>query len=218
MSGPLVVRTDPAAPDPAAVAAAAEALRDGQVIAVPTDTVYGLAVDPWAPGASGRLFAVKGRPRGVRLPVLVADVSQAARLVGDHLPPAAAALASRFWPGPLTVVVEATAGHGADLGEESPTVGLRCPDHAVIRAVCVAAGPIAVTSANLHGSPPCTTAGAVLAQMEGVALVVDAGACDGTPSTVVDATVSPPAILRAGAIGSAALAEALATRAPFPRT
>jgi len=186
-------------PLPAAVvAAAAAAVAAGEVIVLPTETVYGLAVDPWRPGASERLFAVKGRPRDVVLPLLVAGPDQAVD-VAAGLDPVARALMERFWPGSLTIVVAARPGLGADLGGDGTTVGLRCPDHPVTRAVCAAAGPLALTSANRHGEPPARTA-AQAASLPGVALVVDGGPCGGEPSTVVDATASPPRLLRAGAV------------------
>lgn len=187
-------------PPPAEVlAVAAEALRAGQVVGIPTDTVYGLAVDPWQPGAADRVFAAKGRPRGVELPVLVADIEQVDWLC-DQIPGDAARLMNRFWPGGLTVVVPRRPGPGPDLGDNRATVGVRCPDHAVPRGLCGLVGPLATTSANRHGAPPATEATGV-ADLPGVAVVLDGGTRSGRPSTVVDCSrPGPPVLLRAGRV------------------
>jgi L-threonylcarbamoyladenylate synthase len=188
-------RGDP--PPASAVAAAVEALRMGDIIAVPTDTVYGLAADPWHTGASDRLFRIKGRPRSVELPVFVAGADQALA-VATGVPPAARRLMARLWPGALTIVVPRHPDVDADLGEEDETIGLRCPAHPVPLAICAAFGPVATTSANHHREPPATTAAA--ASFPGVAVVLDAGTCDAQPSTVVDCTGEQPKLLRPGRV------------------
>jgi L-threonylcarbamoyladenylate synthase len=188
-------------PPPAeAIAAAVDALRGGDIVGIPTDTVYGLAADPWHSGAADRLFLVKGRPRSVELPVLVADEEQALGLA-TAVPDCARRLMARFWPGALTIVLPRGQDVTADLGEEDETIGLRCPNHPVPLALCRALGPIATTSANRHGEDPVTTAAALAAGLSGVALVLDAGRCDGAASTVVDSTGEVPKLLRAGSIG-----------------
>lgn len=174
------------------------ALDAGGVVGIPTDTVYGLAADPFAPEATDRIFLLKDRPRSVDLPVLVADVEQGLSLCAQ-LPPYARELMDRFWPGALTLVVSRRAGLGLHLGGDGTTVGLRCPDHAVARALCGAGGPLATTSANRHGSEPATTAGAV-AEIDGVSLVLDSGPCPIRPSTVVACTAGRPVLLRAGTL------------------
>ena len=185
-------------PPPAeAIRAAAAALRSGDIIGVPTDTVYGLAADPWHSGASDRLFLVKGRPRNVELPVFVAGVEQARELTAS-LPDAAARLMEGLWPGPLTIVAPRRADLNADLGEDDATIGLRCPDHPVPIALCREFGPFATTSANRHGRPPLTSAEAVARELVGVELVLDGGSCQGEPSTVVDATGEVIKLLRPG--------------------
>jgi L-threonylcarbamoyladenylate synthase len=181
------------------IAAAADALRGGDIVGIPTDTVYGLAADPWHSGAADRLFAVKGRPRRVELPVLVASEAQALRLA-TGVPNSARRLMARFWPGPLTIVLPRGRDVAADLGDDDETIGLRCPDHPVPQALCRAVGPIATTSANRHGSDPLTTAAAVAAMLPGVAFVLDGGPCDRPASTVVDATGQMPKLLRPGSI------------------
>jgi len=191
----------PASGDPPpreALEAAVEALSGGQVVGLPTDTVYGLAVDPVRPGATDRLFATKSRPRTVELPVLVADVDQALGLA-TAVPETARALMDRWWPGALTLVLPRRPDLAMDLGSDEATIGIRCPDHAVPRALARSCGPLATTSANRHGEPPITTAAGVAEVLgEAVALVLDAGTCAGTPSTVVDCTGAEPRCLREG--------------------
>ena len=194
-----------AANAPGALRHAAAALADGAVVAVPTDTVYGLAVDPAQPEAVARLFALKGRPDDVPLPVLVAGPEQVA-LVAGSLEPAAAALAARCWPGPLTLVVPRRRRFTVDLGGPAAarqTVGVRWPAHPGMVALCELLGPLAVTSANLHGAPPATTADEVVAVFAGSdqpQLVLDGGRCAGTPSTVVECRGPASRCLREGAL------------------
>lgn len=189
-------------PPPAgAIKAAAAALQGGDIVGVPTDTVYGLAADPFRTGASDRLFRAKGRPRNVELPVLVASVEQALELT-FAVPDAAHRLMRRYWPGPLTLVLPRRPDLQADLGEDDATIGIRCPDHPVPLALCARMGPVATTSANRHGEPPITSA-AELARVFGAAVevVLDGGPCQGQPSSVLDATGEVPRLLRAGALG-----------------
>lgn len=173
-------------------------LRSGGIAGVPTDTVYGLAADPFRAGATDRLFKIKQRPRTFELPVLVADVEQALTLTAS-VPEGAERLMARFWPGALTVVLPRRPDLNADLGSDDATIGLRCPDHPVPLALCRAAGPIATTSANRHGEAPATTASALAIMMGScVEVVLDGGPCTGSPSTVVDCTGAEPRLLRAG--------------------
>ena len=184
-----------------ALAEAAGALRHGLVVAIPTDTVYGIAADAFAPGATARLFEAKRRPTDVRLPVLVNDIDQAEGLaeVDDR----ARALMQRFWPGGLTLILPRRSGVDIALGNGAgaPTVGVRCPDHIVPRTLCAEVGPLATTSANLHGGPTPPTAEEVRALFgDSVAVVVDGGRCEGAPSTVVDCTRDKPALIREGKV------------------
>ena len=197
MTAVLDATGDP--PPASAINAAAAALREGDIIGVPTDTVYGLAADPWHSGASDRLFLVKGRPRNVELPVFVADADQARELT-TSLTEGAIRLMETFWPGPLTIVLPRRPDLEADLGEDDATIGLRCPDHPVPRSLCRQFGPYATTSANRHGSAPAVTAAQVAEELTGVQLVLDGGRCEGQPSTVIDATGQTPRLLRAGAL------------------
>jgi len=198
-------------PPPDAVAQAARVLVEGWPVGIPTDTVYGLAVDPFRPGAADRVFRAKRRRRDVKLAVLVAGLEQALALA-DNLPDGVLALIGRFWPGPLTVVVRSRPGLAVDLGGDDGTIGLRCPAHPVARALCSVAGPLATTSANLHGQAPLVTAGAVEATFgSAVPVVLDGGPCTGRPSTVVDCTTEDPGLLREGGV---AWDEVVATFSP----
>ncbi|MBV8984846.1 MAG: threonylcarbamoyl-AMP synthase [Acidimicrobiia bacterium] len=180
---------------------AVDALRRGHVVVIPTDTVYGVAVDPTVEGATARLFAAKRRPFDVRLPVLVDSVEQATEVA--DLDPRARTLMARFWPGGLTIVLPMRTGVDLVLGNGAgaPTVGVRCPDHDVPRRLCTAVGPLATTSANLHGQATPPTAAEVEELFgDAVAVVVDGGRCEGEPSTVVDLTGSTARLVREGTV------------------
>jgi tRNA threonylcarbamoyl adenosine modification protein (Sua5/YciO/YrdC/YwlC family) len=206
----LVVDACGAPPPEQAIVQAAAALCKGQVVAVPTDTVYGLAVSAFHAGAPELLFRVKGRPRGVDLAVLVAGTEQAMALC-QRVPPYALRLVERFWPGPLTLVLDRRPGIDVNLGEHHATIGVRCPAHAVPLAICARVGPIATTSANRHGEPPLTTALDLAEHFgPGVALALDAGRCAGAPSSVVDCTGDAPRLLREGNISAADIDSAIA--------
>jgi L-threonylcarbamoyladenylate synthase len=187
--------------DPTAIDAAAAELEKGRVIAIPTDTVYGLAARIDRPEGMAAVFAAKERPPGLALPVLVGRWRQA-REIASSWPRSASVIAARFWPGALTVVVPVDPELGTHLGGNGTSVGLRNPRHKFVQALARRAGPLATTSANIHGAQPCTTVAQVCSAFPGgqIGLVVDGGTCDGRPSTVVDCTVSPPACVREGAI------------------
>jgi len=184
----------------ASVDDAVAALLAGEVVVLPTETVYGLAA---LPTATERIFALKGRGPDVPLAVLCADGDQALALVDDPSD-AVARVAKELWPGPLTLVLPRRPGLGYELGEPATTIGVRCPDHALVQAITAQVGPIAASSANLHGQPtPDTAAEAARVFGDGVAAVVEGGPCKGEPSTVVDATDPDPArwrVLRQGAL------------------
>lgn len=191
----------------------AAALLAGGAVVLPTDTVYGLAALPGLRSATDRIFALKGRATTTPLAVLCADVEQAldlAQLVDDA---AVRAVAERWWPGPLTLVLPRRAGVPLHLGAPEDTIGLRVPDHDLVRAVARAVGPIATTSANRHGEPTAATAAEAIAALgAGVALVVDAGPLPVTASTVMDATAAPWRTLRPGPIDGDEIAALAATR------
>lgn len=184
---------------------AAATLAAGGVVGLPTDTVYGLAARASDPRAVAALFALKRRPTDVAVPVLVGGWDQVAEVAGT-LGPAASLLADRHWPGPLTLVVPRATRFDADLGGPGSargTVGIRWPDHDLVESLCRRVGPLAVTSANLHGSPPGTTAAAVadaFSASDGLDVVVDGGPCDGVPSTVIECRGWSARCLRRGAV------------------
>ena len=181
--------------------AAIGALRAGDVVAIPTDTVYGLAVDPTCPGATDALFAWKDRPASLELPVLVGSIDQAEALAGPGgLSKTARQLARLFWPGALTIVVPRRHGLDWALGGHGDTIGLRLPDHAVARTLCAEVGALATTSANVHGETPCTDAASVRRAFGSKVVVVDGGRCAGAPSTVVSLVDDAPLCLREGSV------------------
>jgi L-threonylcarbamoyladenylate synthase len=196
--------------DPAGRRAALEVLRGGGLVALPTDTVYGIAVRLDVPGGIARLFAAKRRPPDKAVMLLLSDVSQAADI--GSMTSAATALGEAFWPGGLTVVVPQRddVALPADLTGGARTIGLRVPDHAAPRALAAGAGPLPTTSANRSGAPAARTAAEILDQLgDAVDLVLDGGEAHGGPaSTVVDCT-DEPRILRAGAVAPERIAAVL---------
>ncbi|HLK46404.1 MAG TPA: L-threonylcarbamoyladenylate synthase, partial [Acidimicrobiales bacterium] len=147
-------------------------LRAGGVVLLPTDTVYGLAVATACPGAVEQLFALKGRARDVPIAVLVAGEAQAWSIASPSPASPARRLASRWWPGPLTLVVPRRPGWEVDIGGDGATVGVRCPDHDLVRELCRAVGPLATTSANRHGSATPATAPDAAAALGFTGLVI----------------------------------------------
>ncbi len=192
-------------------AAAVDVLRAGGIVALPTDTVYGIACDLHAPGGVERLFTAKDRPADRAIVLLLADPAQAAR-IGD-VGRAARLLAERFWPGGLTLVVprRPDVRLPASLTAGEPTIGLRAPDHPSPRALAAALGPLPVTSANISGQPNLPGPEAIVQHLgDRLDLVLDGGPATGGPaSTVVDCTTDRPRIIRAGAIDPVLLADAL---------
>ena len=189
------------------------ALDAGQVVALPTDTVYGLAARIDRPGALAQIFEAKGRPPDLALPVLVGRTAQVHE-VASVWPDMAKTLADRIWPGALTLVVPATE-IGRHLGGDGRTVGVREPKDRWLRSLLRKVGPLAVTSANPHGLPPATTSAEVVSAFDGglVALVMEGGTCDGVPSTVVDCTGDEPGCLRQGAVEWTRIEASLAMQA-----
>ena len=197
MSHGRVMRTDSAAARSTAIAAALDELQRGEPVGVPTDTVYGLAADAVDPDAVRRLFELKERPADRSIAVLVSDQAAAEALV--LLTPQARLLAQCYWPGPLTLVADRAPGAPSHLGDDA-TIGVRVPDDEVVRAIAASHGPLAVTSANLHGGPTPSTAQGVAEQFPTLRLVIDGGSRPGASSTVVDVTGITPVVLREGPI------------------
>jgi L-threonylcarbamoyladenylate synthase len=192
---------------PAGRAEAVRRLRAGGIVAIPTDTVYGLAVALATPDGPARLFAAKGRPADRAIAVLLADMDQAAEL--GRLTPAGRALAGAFWPGALTLVLERNPARVLPdaLTGGRPTIGLRVPDHPAPRAIAAELGPLPTTSANRSGEPEALDAAAIAAALgDRIDMILDGGPAPGArPSTVVDVSGPEPRILRVGAIEPAAI-------------
>lgn len=208
---PTVLPVDPTDPDPDAIQRAADVLRAGGLVAFPTETVYGLGANALDPAAVRRVFAAKGRPGTNPLIVHVVTPDQLATVAGT-LSPAAVVLTSRFWPGPLTLVVPKTPAVPAEVTGGGPTVAVRHPDHPVAARLIAAAGvPVAAPSANRSGQLSPTTAEHVTAGLgDAVDLVLDGGPCwRGLESTVVDVTGPVPRLLRPGLVTVAQLEAAV---------
>lgn len=182
------------------------ALRDGQVVLLPTDTVYGLAVMATDSAALAALFALKQRPVDTSVAVLVADTAQAARYV--DLSAAGNALAERFWPGALTIVANRIDDGALAAGTDS-TIGVRCPDDAFVRSVAELVGPVAASSANLHGEPTPELCSDAVRIFDTVETVVDGGRRLGSASTVVSIVDGSVDLLRDGPVSMANITAAL---------
>lgn len=192
----------PIAPDAATIARAATCLRDGGLVAFPTETVYGLGAHACDAAAVRKIFEAKGRPASDPLIVHVAALAQLAT-VAETWPPVVDVLAARFWPGPLTLVLPKRAGIPPEVTAGGPTVAVRIPAHPVAQALLRAAGvPVAAPSANLFSRPSPTRAAHVLHDLDGrIDMVLDGGeASVGVESTVLDLTSTPPQVLRPGAV------------------
>lgn len=190
---------------------AAEILQGGGLVAFPTETVYGLGANGLDSGAVAAIFAAKGRPQDNPLILHIPSADHLERYCQD-IPKNAYALARRFWPGPLTMILKRQSLVPDVVTAGLDTVGMRCPDHPVAREILeLCQLPIAAPSANTSGKPSPTTAQAVWDDMEGrIAAVVDGGPCQvGVESTIVDLTVSPPRLLRPGGVTLKALQEVL---------
>jgi tRNA threonylcarbamoyl adenosine modification protein (Sua5/YciO/YrdC/YwlC family) len=205
--------TDPATRSDGITAAAA-AVRAGEVVVFPTDTVYGIGCDAFDGDAVTAVLAAKGRGRDMPPPVLIPTARTAMGLAME-IPDYANTLMERFWPGPLTLVLKAHTSLSWDLGETNGTVALRVPDNEVALALLGEIGPMAVTSANTTGLPPARTAAEAKDMLgESVAVYLDGGpAAEGEASTILDCTGNAPVTLRLGALTQedidAALAPAL---------
>jgi L-threonylcarbamoyladenylate synthase len=207
---------DPEHPDPGVLEEARRCLVDGGIIAFPTESYYGLGVLAASAAAVERLFALKRRPADQPVPVVVADRRQLAQVI-ETIPPVADLLMTRFWPGPLTLVMPARANLPGRLTGGTGKLGVRQPGLPLPAHVAAAAGPITATSANRSGAMAATTAESVRAAFgEEVDLILDGGPTPGgLPSTVLDVTVEPPRLVRGGRITEEQL---LAVCGPLQRT
>ena len=197
---PILEASDPQAWGPA-IDEAVHAVSRGRLVVLPTDTVYGIGADAFAPRAVAALLDAKGRGRHMPPPVLIPDVRTLDGLA-TQIPGAVRSLAAAFWPGGLTIIVRAQPTLTWDLGETGGTVALRVPDHPVALALLRRTGPLAVSSANKTGRPAATTAADAADQLgDAVDVVLDGGPTPGaSPSTIVDATGGRLRVVRLGTL------------------
>ena len=207
-----IIKINSTEPEPSLVAYAAEKIRRGEVLGMPTDTFYGLAADPYNLHAVDRVYEIKSRSRHKPLSLLIESVDQAADLAWP-VPEIFYLLARRFWPGPLTVIVKADPRLPLKVTANTGNVALRVPNAEVPLAIIRSAGlPITATSANLHGEMECTNAMEVRDQLgDCLSIIVDGGQAPGMmPTTIVDLTVDGTwRVLRHGAIPEEQLVELL---------
>jgi L-threonylcarbamoyladenylate synthase len=196
------IRVDSASPDPALMARAAAVIHAGGLVAIPTDTLYGLAADPFNRAAIDRVFMVKGRSDGQALALVAADLAQVLARLGE-MSPVSRKIAARFWPGPLTILMTAPDALAPRVAGGTGMVGVRVPDHRVAQELCrLTRSPLVATSANRSGRPPSRDADEVAAAFgDSIDLIVDSGPTPGgAPSTVVDVNGAAPRLIREGAI------------------
>jgi L-threonylcarbamoyladenylate synthase len=196
------VFVDPGAPQRDAIEEAAKWILDDGLVAMPTDTLYGLAANPFSAAAVARVFDAKGRESERALPLIAADAEQAALHLG-RLSEVGRRLAERYWPGPLTLLVTAPRTLAPDVHGGTGKVGVRVPHDSVARAICREVGtPVTATSANISGARATADPAEVERTLGArIDLLIDTGHTPGgAPSTIVDTTVTPPALVRAGAI------------------
>jgi L-threonylcarbamoyladenylate synthase len=182
----------------------AAVIEQGGVVAIPTDTVYGLACHPDRADAAERIFAIKRRPPGMELSLLGASRDDLARF--GELGGLAQSLAERFWPGPLSIIVPVKAPRHPAVPRSGDTISLRVPASEPLRELLRITGPLATTSANRHGRPPVATAQDVAAILAGeIDGILDGGPAAGQASTIIDCSVTPARVLRTGPLGDAEL-------------
>ena len=197
-----LLRISPENPDPAALRYAAEFIRRGEIVAIPTDTFYGIAADPFNLAAVEQIYRVKGRPETRALPILVNAPAQAIALSRD-VPYTFHKLASKFWPGPLTLLVEASTGVPLKVTAHTGNVALRWPRCAIVdELIALVKGPITGTSGNISGQPACATAIDLLDQMgDRLPLILDAGETPGNlASTIVKLEGDDWTVMREGVV------------------
>jgi len=211
MTATPLIRIDPSHPDLTLIERIAENLREGRVIAYPTETFYGLGADAGNEKAIEKIFSIKGREFNNPIPIIIGTLEELGGLV-EEIPEAAQKLISVFWPGPLTLVFRASKAVSPRLTANTGLIGIRISSHPIARMLAQALGaPLTATSANLSGKEECTTAQEVAHTMDHlVDGIIDGGRTTGYKgSTVINITVSPPQILRIGVISENEIKEAL---------
>jgi len=205
-----LIEVDPESPQPEVLERAATAIRCGQVVAIPTDALYTLVADPYNLRAVTQVFKAKGREPQLSLPILIRDTLMAEEL-SSELNNRFFLLARRFWPGPLTIIVPASARMPLKVTGNTGRLALRQPRSAVASQLVALTGqPLIATSANISGSPTCASGIDVFALMDGhVDLVLDGGICTGLGSTTVDITEPYWRLIKPGAVDEKAIAECL---------
>jgi L-threonylcarbamoyladenylate synthase len=205
-----LIEIDPGNPDPGAVARAAECVRKGEVVAVPTDALYMLVADPFNLHAVGKVFVAKGREVHRSLPILVSDLIMAEDL-STGLTTRFYLLARHFWPGPLTIIVPASARVPLKVTGNTGRLAMRQPRSAVATALLEKLGqPLVSTSANISGQPTCRSGIEVFGTMDSrIGLVLDGGLCPGSPGTTVDITEPEWRVIKEGAIATEDIADCL---------
>ena len=196
-----VIRIDPQDPDPLLIDEVAKVIRGEGVIIYPTETLYGLGANPFYPDAIKRLYAIKGRSVAKPIPFLIKDQQMLEALV-EHVPHIGRQLIERYWPGPLTLIFRAKEGLPAPLKGRDGTIGLRISSHPIARRIVEAVdAPLTSTSANPAGEEDLTDVEKIAQRLgDQVDLIIDGGRVPGVGSTVVNLTVSPPAMVREGMI------------------
>ncbi len=192
-----------------AIQRAADTLLSGGVVIFPTDTVYGIGALPTFPSAINQIFELKNRPTTMPLPLLLSEAKQISS-VSSYRSPIMDQLTEMFWPGPLTLIVPDVMPAISQSLNGQETIAVRCPNHDFVRELVTRTGPVATTSANLHGQPTALTLTEIAQSFEAVELGIDDGKCDhGIASTILDLTKPNPEILRQGPISETAISQIL---------
>lgn len=206
-----IVKVSPETPDPAVIRYAAEFIRRGELVAIPTDTFYGIAADPFNLWAVDKIYRIKGRPETRALPILVNTIAQAVSLSRD-VPYTFHKLAAKFWPGPLTLLVEASTGVPLKVTAHTGNVALRWAKSPFVNALIdLVKGPITGTSGNISGLPACSSAVSFLEQLgDRLPLIIDAGETTGIlASTIVKLNGEDWTVMREGVISEESIRAAL---------
>ncbi len=194
-----IISINPITPDPSLISKAAKIIRNGGIVAFPSDTCYGLAVNPFDAKAVDRLFAVKGRSVSKAIILLISDIKMLENLIST-LSPLSKSIMAEFWPGPLTLILNKNRRVPNELSGKNKTIGIRYPKAEIpIQLIKNLEFPLTATSANQSGKPTAESAEEIKESIgKNIELILDAGHCGQAPSTILDMTVMPPKMLRTG--------------------